>query len=1003
MTFRFSNLLKNRWRFLPGVLASLIILVLSQLGVLDDLENASYRWLFQSRGERPWDSRVVLVAIDDATFSELGQFPLPREVYTQLLNRLAVSRPRVIGFNLLFAEPSPADPALAAAIAQAGNVVLATGTDERGRPLVATHTLRSAAIATGHVRKQVASDGLVHTVEPLVASETAFGMTLAEVYSLTQAPVTLPPLDQPLWINWPGSTHTLPQYSLNDVIAGRISPTVFEEKIVIVGMTATGIDALLTPFDQNPPAGGVVMQAAILDNLLQQHYLQPISAPGLWVLLLVAMPGVSYFIIGRPLRWQLLMVSGSLMGWLCLSVVLFRGDYLLPRMPPFLLVGITGISAIFSQQLRANLALQKLLEDLWQHYHHSQAKLTLGPASSRAIPKDLGNEVQKLGFLANALGWAEATQSAISESVPIGMLAVDDRDQVWFCNSLATRYLEMELGARLTQTLVPRWLERARFQAIIQNLLQGIAITPIECQQGATWFELRFQVLEGIAQPSPLLEDERRFFLVLIEDITHRKGFELQLRLLNEGLESEVKQRTKELERTNLNLVQEISERRQAQDKLHYQALHDKLTGLPNRASLESILAELIAQPHRAENSKFAVFFVDCDRFKLVNDSFGHWVGDELLKAIAQSLRRCVAATDLVCRFGGDEFVILLTDVPNARSAVQVARRIQQQLQNSFIIQDQQFYSSCSIGIVLSNPSYTQAEDILRDADIAMYRAKRSGSGYAFFEPKMHLAVRSSLQLETDLHQSLRRHEFVVYYQPIFSLESKQIKGFEALLRWHHPTHGMIGPGQFIPIAEETGLIVQIGEWILQEACSQMQLWQQRKILPADTFMSVNLSVQQFNDPHLLNRIDETLQLTHLNGKNLKLEITESALMTNSDAAIKILHRLKNRGISLSIDDFGTGYSSLNYLHCFPIDVLKVDQSFIQQMVKGQKHLSLVQAIRTLAYHFDMVMIAEGIETEAQMDCLKEMDCILGQGYLFCPPVDYQTLEAKYLQCFNEV
>ena len=414
-------------------------------------------------------------------------------------------------------------------------------------------------------------------------------------------------------------------------------------------------------------------------------------------------------------------------------------------------------------------------------------------------------------------------------------------------------------------------------------------------------------------------------------------------------------------------------------------------------------MAELIAQPHRPENSKFAVFFVDCDRFKLVNDSFGHWVGDELLKAIAQSLRRCVSATDLVCRFGGDEFVILLTDVPNARSAVQVARRIQQQLQNSFIIQDQQFYSSCSIGIVLSNPSNNQAEDMLRDAEIAMYRAKRSGSGYAFFEPKMHLAVRSSLQLETDLHQSLRRHEFVVYYQPIFSLESKQIKGFEALLRWHHPTHGMIGPGQFIPIAEETGLIVQIGEWILQEACSQMQLWQQRRILPADTFMSVNLSVQQFNDPHLLKRIDDTLQLTHLSGKNLKLEITESALMTDSDAAIKILHRLKNRGISLSIDDFGTGYSSLNYLHCFPIDVLKVDQSFIQQMVKGQKHLSLVQAIRTLAYHFDMVMIAEGIETEAQMDCLKEMDCILGQGYLFCPPVDNQTLEAKYLQCFNEV
>jgi EAL domain-containing protein (putative c-di-GMP-specific phosphodiesterase class I) len=299
---------------------------------------------------------------------------------------------------------------------------------------------------------------------------------------------------------------------------------------------------------------------------------------------------------------------------------------------------------------------------------------------------------------------------------------------------------------------------------------------------------------------------------------------------------------------------------------------------------------------------------------------------------------------------------------------------------------------------VLSNPAYQQADDLLRDADTAMYQAKRSGRGSLLFRPEMHLAVRSSLQLETDLRGALDQHELVVHYQPIVNIETETIAGFEALVRWHHPQHGVIGPDKFIPIAEETGLIIPIGQWVMKTACQQLRQWQDRRLLSTEVFMSVNLSVQQFNEPQLLDRIDETLEVTQLDSQYLKLEITESAIMANSETAVNTFKALKDRGIRLGIDDFGTGYSSLSYLHSFPIDVLKVDRSFIQRMTTGQKHLSLVQAIKTLAYHFEMTMVAEGIETAMQMDCLRSMQCSLGQGYFFSPPVDHGTIETQYLQ-----
>ncbi|NER83265.1 MAG: EAL domain-containing protein [Leptolyngbya sp. SIO1D8] len=990
---------RQLWRLLPGSIVAIATIGLTHLGMLTLLEHAGYRWLFQLRGILPWDERIALITIDDATLAELGQFPLPRDVYTQLLKQLETACPITIAFNILFIEPSPADAELAEVMAQQGNVIIATSTNESGQELIPTAPLQEAVLTTGHTIRQVESDGLVHTVEPVVKQQTALGITMAQVYALTQAQVRLPSFEQRLQINWPGSIADLPQYSLADVLAGRISPDTFDGKFVLIGMTATGTDALLTPFDDNPPSNGILLHAAVLDNVLQQRYLRPVATPWFWGLLLFMMPGLSYVLVGQHLRWQLAITGCGLVVWLVGSLFLFHNNYLVPTVTPMLLLGLTGTASILGQRLRENLALQRLLDDLWQHYRQDALMLAGSAGETSPVPEDLGDEVGKLALLAESLGRAKAAQATIAEAVPIGMLAVDEHDQVWFCNPLATRWLGLNLGEHLTPVLVPDWLTEETWQNMRKTLLKGGITAFLERKQEQTWFELRFEPLNTIARPSPILPQARHGFLILIEDITHRKSVELQLRLLNEGLEGEVQQRAQELELKNINLQREILERQQAQEELTRQALYDELTGLPNRYHFMTRLTELLERPQKASNPEFAVLFLDCDRFKLVNDSFGHLIGDALLKAIAKRLRNCIAQTDMVARFGGDEFTILLTNIHTPQSAIHVAQRIQQRLQEPFLIQEHQLYTGCSTGIVIHRPVYSQAEEMLRDADIAMYHAKQGGLGYALFKPEMHVQIRHSLQLEIDLRQALKKQEFSIHYQPIFTIGNQKIVGFEALLRWQHPTHGNVSPSQFIPIAEETGLIVPIGQWVLKKACAQLRDWQKQHRLQPDTFMSINLSVRQFKEANLIAFIENTLRETGLESQYLKLEIIESVLMSNADIAIKTFQNLKEHGIHLGIDDFGTGYSSLNYLHYLPIDILKVDRSFIKRISDGRKYLSLVQVINTLAYDFDITMIAEGIENEEQLQHLKAMGCLLGQGNFLCPPIDCNTLETEYLIC----
>lgn len=435
-------------------------------------------------------------------------------------------------------------------------------------------------------------------------------------------------------------------------------------------------------------------------------------------------------------------------------------------------------------------------------------------------------------------------------------------------------------------------------------------------------------------------------------------------------------------------VIHDVTERKQAEEQLLYNAFHDSLTGLPNRALFMERLGYVVESAKRHKAQLFAVLFIDLDRFKIINDSLGHTFGDQLLIGIASRLKACLRPTDTIARLGGDEFTILLEDIKDISDAVHIADRIQAQLKRHFDLGGQEVFTTASIGIALSARNYEQPEALLRDADIAMYRAKALGKArFEIFNLDMHTRAVAMLQLETDLRLAIEREEFQVYYQPIVSLKTGIITGFEALVRWQHPERGLIAPAEFIPLAEETGLIVPLGYWVLRQACHQIKLWQTQYPSSPPLTVSVNISGKQFSEPDLIPQIRQILQDTKLNPQSLRLEITESVLIENTESVVSILSQLKAMNIQLYMDDFGTGYSSLSYLHRFPIDTLKIDRSFISTMDIESKNLKIVQTIIMLAHNLDMDVIAEGIETEAQQAKLKNLGCEYGQGYFFSKPL----------------
>ena len=477
----------------------------------------------------------------------------------------------------------------------------------------------------------------------------------------------------------------------------------------------------------------------------------------------------------------------------------------------------------------------------------------------------------------------------------------------------------------------------------------------------------------------------------LQEEIQEHTATEQALQQLTASLEQRIDERTADLRSALQELQQAHLDLLEREQKLHYQAFHDALTQLPNRAWFMERLEQNIQRSSQDGHYVYVVLFIDLDRFKVVNDSLGHLVGDELLKQISVRVQDCLEENAKLARFGGDEFIVLLEDACNLNQATDLAEMVQEQLQIPFFVNGYKIYTGASIGITASSMNYRNATDVLRDVDVAMYQAKMAGRGcYRVLTYQMQQQVLSRLHLEHELRQAIESRDFQLHYQPIVDLETGELHGFEALIRWYHPQLGWVSPAEIIAIAEETGLIGNLGDWIFYEACRQFGQWQRQFPDLPILSMHINLSAVQLKQPGIGNRLLEICHETQIDSHLIKLEITESSFLEAVHSSELLIHQLKKEGFHFCIDDFGTGYSSLSRLHEFPIDTLKIDRAFVNRL-NGDSGTEIMRTIITLAHSLDIELVAEGIERTTQQEILLSMGCEFGQGYLFSQPVSSAT------------
>lgn len=437
--------------------------------------------------------------------------------------------------------------------------------------------------------------------------------------------------------------------------------------------------------------------------------------------------------------------------------------------------------------------------------------------------------------------------------------------------------------------------------------------------------------------------------------------------------------------------INDISERRDHENALAFHATHDALTGLGNRALFEDRLHQGVELAKR-HNQQLAVLFIDLDEFKPINDTLGHSIGDQVLIHVARRLEKVVRPSDTLCRFGGDEFVLLLPDLKNVQQAEEIAERLLVELALPYRIERHELYLSASIGMALNDERLLHPEELLRQADMAMYKAKQQGrNNLQTFTQDINQKLTQRVTLRNDLQEAILNEQFELHYQPLLTREGR-VKGFEALVRWNHPSKGSISPGLFIPIAEETGQIITLSQWVMERAANDFLALQ--AILPNHCRIAVNLSPMQFHRPSFLNTLHSTLEATGLSAHSLELELTEGILMNDTEAAIETLHALRTMGISIAIDDFGTGFSSLSYLRHLPVDKVKIDRSFIVNIAENGKDAAVVQGIIALAHHLDLLVVAEGVETSEQRQQLIALGCDVFQGYLFARPMPFEALKS---------
>jgi diguanylate cyclase (GGDEF)-like protein/PAS domain S-box-containing protein len=582
---------------------------------------------------------------------------------------------------------------------------------------------------------------------------------------------------------------------------------------------------------------------------------------------------------------------------------------------------------------------------------------------------------------------SDARYRGLLEAAPDAMVVVNQDGKIVLLNVQAEKqfgYRRDELVGQKITNIIPQGFEERLIADALRSVEDALA------QQIGTGIELYGRRKNGSEFPieimlSPLESAGEILVTAAIRNITTRKKAEALL-----------VQKIEELNRSNEELVKSADVARTMTQQMTDLAEHDALTGLPNRLLLNDRVGNAIAFAQR-NKCQVAVLFLDLDGFKHINDSLGHAIGDRLLQSVATSLRDCVRAPDTVSRHGGDEFVILLPELRQPQDAAIAATRLLRAIAKSHSIDGHDLHVTTSIGVSVYPDDGLDAETLIKNADTAMYQAKENGhQRYQFFRQAMNVRAVERQSIEEHLRRALERREFTVHYQPKINLDSKVITGVEALIRWTHPTRGLISPLQFIPVAEDCGLILPIGAWVLREACAQARAWVDAG-LPFMT-MAVNVSAKQFENENFMRDIFAILDETGLDPRYLELELTESVLMRRAELTASILLTLRERGIRVAVDDFGTGYSSLSYLRKFPLDALKIDRSFVSQITTIPDEMTIVRAIISMGRSLNLRVIAEGVETQGQFDFLKIHQCDEAQGYYFSPPVPPQEFARLLLE-----
>ncbi|MDX2256181.1 MAG: EAL domain-containing protein [Pseudanabaenaceae cyanobacterium bins.39] len=831
-----NKISKIIWRILPVLLSLILIIPLQNTGILAQIESQLYNLLTVWRGELLWDQRIAIIEIDEPSLSKLGQFPWNRDRYTQLLNKINPLENSIIGFDILWTEPTPQDDQLAAAIAKYPNVVLAMAWDRQGKPLLPLEKFSQVSLGVGHILKREDSDGIVRHMEMQIQGIPTLALALLQAYELTvQAIPALPDLNQQLLINWTNSTQKIPHFSFSEVLEGKVPTSQLRNRILLVGVTASGLDSLTTPFERNPPVNGVHLHAMVLQNLLQNQSfkLVPFHNYGSVALLISLLMSL---VLPRKNLWSGSISTVSIVGmWLAIAFGAFRANYLLNSAMPIALFMFTGLAIA--------------LQERWHIYKSLQ----------------------------------------------------------------------------------------------------------------------------------------------------------------------------------------------QADAKLDHANTHDAVTNLYNQRVIEERLADLLntnAALHLDHSNGFrnslsiTILWINLPRFKTIKDTFGQHISNLLLIEIANRLQsfwtNIFSDRDtqnmLIARFSGADFVILWEKASHRQEVVNLVKKLQSHLGEPYTIQKQHIDIATNIGIKFYDRDDLEggasAETMLQDADTAMTNSRKLGSDrYMIFQNSMREQALSRLQLEQDLYQAVAdmeryRHqyantdfldyiesipsEFIIYYQPILALHNMRIVGLEALIRWQHPTMGFISPSKFIPIAEESDLIIPIGDWVMEKACWQLQQWHQRFPKFRHLTVSVNLSPKQLAKEDVLQKCMAVLERTNLSPQYLKIELTESTAMENTQTAMHVLQRMRGEGLQIYIDDFGTGYSSLSYLAQFPFDGLKIDRSFVTNIYAGSKGNDIIQAIVSLANSVDVHIVAEGIENMHQLNYLQNLldhqgD---GQGFFLFRPLTVESLES---------